>query len=194
MEKWTPIEDESLTKISEQYFPNFLLIALVLNTKPAVVGRRRSPRQCQDRCTELNRSKQASATAAAPNAPSPRTVAAPARTLLPPLGYLRPAREGLLHAPWPSHRSEEGTTPSVLPVVQVSERDYQDLRRAFADLARINERNNRTIPILPGTESNVVASTVHVSHESTLDRCTVSKSTLALPCNVVATGLWGSSY
>ena len=40
----------------------------------------------------------------------------------------------LLHASWSSHQSAEGVTPSVLPVVQVNEKDYQKRRASFSVL------------------------------------------------------------
>jgi hypothetical protein len=53
LEKWLPAEDDTLLALMELHFPNVSLVSLILNLKPAVIGRRRSPRQCQERYNEL---------------------------------------------------------------------------------------------------------------------------------------------
>jgi hypothetical protein len=218
MEPWSTFEDESLMKLAEHHLHNFTLVALMLNMRPATVGRKRSPRQCQERYQLLHRKKvdiaqaaqaQAQAAAAAAQANMDDIVAqqqaqrleAAARAAKASLrgahasassasyfGTLRPAREGLLHAPWPSHRQEEGITPSVLPVTQVKDMEYNARRGNFLTLIKCERNGKRDVPTIPGTDGDALEGE-HPSHHATLLDRRVPPNQILTPLQIMGAAL-----
>jgi hypothetical protein len=75
---------------------------------------------------------------------------------------LRPASAGLLYAPWPPLRAEEGATPSVLPISRVSEAEYLDRRRRFALLLQCEEPKKD--PPISSSNGSDEPLTEHASH------------------------------
>ena len=122
MEDWSPPEDDELLRISDAHFPNFVVIAHILNMNPASGGLRRSPRQCQERYQALNQRRNQAGGAGGAGIGDPHFDPRDprGRPRGPVVRYLMQAG-ALLHASWPPHRNEEGITPSVLPVKQVEE-------------------------------------------------------------------------
>ena len=212
MEKWMAFEDEGLTRLAEHHLHNFTLVALMLNMRPATVGRKRSPRQCQERYQQILRERQmvaqtaaqaaqAAAANAAANVGDPLAAAQAARAEAAaraakagarasgaggPLsfGALRVAREGLLHAPWPSHRQEEGITPSVLPVTQVRDADYNARRQDFLELIKSERKGKPVVPAIPGTEGGALEG-VHSSHDTTLAQRGIPAQKLLTPLQIM---------
>lgn len=157
MERWTPVEDAQILRLAERYYPNFVLVALVMNLKPPVLGRKRSGRQCQERYQELVKGRKPDTT----NAPSASIKAQDAVT-----PRLISANR-LMLASWPAHKSEEDMTPSVLPVTKIVDTEYQTRRQNFGVLLQCEGRMKQRAAPIPGTEVSA-QQTIHPSHKETI--------------------------
>ena len=171
MERWTADEDASLLRLASrqvnpsaggptggggaqsQQAPNFILVALMLNSRPVAPGRKRSGRQCAERYAELQRSG-SSGDGGSGGAASSTSASLGSASGSGSASLLRFARDGPLHAPWPGQRpaGEAGVTPAVLPVAQVGEPAYGYRREAFAKLLASERAHRAPPPPIPGSD------------------------------------------